>query len=62
MQSPPQPCSSGDAQRQLQPPQSARLREAAVAAAVAEAVRAALDEDVGNSAPLLQAGLDSLGE
>lgn len=62
MQSLPRPCSSGDAPRQLQLPQPARLREAAVAAAVAEAVRAALDEDVGSSAPLMQAGLDSLGE
>ena len=39
-----------------------RLSEAAVVAAVAAAVAAALGEDVGSDAPLLQAGLDSLGE
>jgi hypothetical protein len=38
------------------------LSEAVVAAAVAEAVRAALGDGVSSSTPLLQAGLDSLGE
>lgn len=49
-------------QKQTMAVAPASLSEAAVTAAVAEAVRAALGDGVSSGTPLLQAGLDSLGE
>lgn len=59
-----EPAASLAARAQAQGPAAARagLSEAAVLTAVIAAVQAALGEEVGSGTPLLQAGLDSLGE